>query len=1270
LGRHICSYLTAFLLLLSVVPASAQENTAAEADQLDKRVVELYQQGKYAEAVPLAQRAAEIHKRVLGEDHPGYATSLNNLALVYKAQGKYAEAEPLYKRSLAIREKVLGPDHPNVATSLNNLAGLYADQGKYAEAEPLYQRSLAIREKALGPDHPDVATSLSNLALLYKKQGEYAEAEPLYQRSLAIREKALGPDHPDVANSLNNLAVLYQTQGKYAEAEPLYQRSVAIREKALGPDHPALATSLNNLALLYMDRGRYAQAEPLYQRSLAIREKALGPDHPDVAAGLNNLALVYKAQGKYAEAEPLYKRALAIDERALGPEHPGLATHFNNLAALYEAQGKYAEAEPLYQRSLAIREKALGPDHPDVATSLNNLAALYEAQGKYAEAEPLYRRSLAIREKALGSDHPDVATSLNSLAALYEAQGKYGEAEPLYQRSLAIREKALGPDHPDVATSLNSLAALYEAQGKYGEAEPLYQRSLAIREKTLGPDHPDVANNLNNLAALYKEQGKYGEAEPLYQHSLAILEKALGPDHPDVANSLNNLALLYNEEDKFAQAEPLYHRSLAIWEKALGPDHPTVAASVNNLALLYFEQGKYAEAEPLYQRSLAILEKALGPDHPDVAYSLDGLALLYKVQGKYAEAEPLYRRSLAILEKALGPKHPDMVTILENLAVLNLDQGRYVEAETLYERALQNLSEQFENSFTYMSERDRLSFLGKVSGAFPLYFSLCTTYYPQMPALAGKAYDLLLWEKGMIASSMAAQRTRIAASGDAEALRLLDRLTEKKNQLAKLATALAESDPQKQAARRGQIEQLDNEAHELEKELAARSGALGEEKRLARVSWQQVREALKPEEAAVEVVRFPFNDGKKWTDRSYYVALVLRHDSRQPAYVVLGEAKDLEKTVLTQYRRGVVLARGFAVKEEANEARAEARSAFYNALWKPLQPALAGAHRIFIAPDGVLNQVALGAVSDGQGRLLIERYDLRTVNSTKDLLRGSQPTRTNTAALFGNPQFDFDEAQQRAAVAKLKAGEKKAQPVAAMAVTGQGMSRDLQGEQLKPLPGTQEEVRQVRALLEQRGWQAEAYTGEGALEEAVKRVRSPRVLHLATHGFFENDQERKLPERQGLGGEGRPAGLEDPMLRSGLYLAGANRALAHQPPVEGLENGVLTAYEATQLDLQGTELVVLSACETGLGEQRGGEGVFGLRRAFQEAGAGAVLMSMWSVPDHETQELMALFYGKWLGGMDKHEALRQAQLEERETVRKRYGKDLPYYWGAFVLVGR
>ena len=548
--------------LLAILPHAAFAQGLAEAAVLNQQVVQLYNQRRYSEAMPLAQRALGIQEKALGPNHPSVANLLSNLAFLYVKQGRYAEAEPLYKRSLAIREKALGPDHPDVAASLGDLAQFYKDQGRYADAEPLFKRSLTIRNKSLGPDHPDVAASLNALASLYQDQGRYADAEPLFKRSLAIDEKALGSDHPDVALLLNNLALLYQMQGRYADAEPLYQQALTINEKALSPDHPNVVLLLNNLALLYQAQGRYADAEPMYQRALAIKEKALGPDHPDVALLLNNLALLYQVQGRYADAEPLYKRSLAIKEKALGPDHPDVAGSLNNLAELYRAQGRYAEAEPFYQQALATYEKALGLEHSDVAVSLNNLAELYQAEGRYAEAESLYKRSLAIREKVLGPDHPDVAGSLNNLADLYRGQGRYADSEPLYKRSLTLWEKVLGPDHINVAASLNNLALLYQAQGRYADAEPLYKRSLAINEKALGPDRPDVALSLNNLAGLYQAQGRYADAELLFKRSLTIREKALGPDHPDVAQSLNNIAALYEVQGRYADALPIVQRTI------------------------------------------------------------------------------------------------------------------------------------------------------------------------------------------------------------------------------------------------------------------------------------------------------------------------------------------------------------------------------------------------------------------------------------------------------------------------------------------------------------------------------------------------------------------------------------------------------------------------------------------------------------------------------------------------------------------------------------
>ena len=313
----VCSLFAASItLVLAVNPASGQQ-WLDEAKALNQRMLQLYQAGKYAEAIPLAQKELVIWEKALGRSHPQVATSLNNLGQLYYQTGAYAKAEPLYQLSLAIRKRALGPDHPQVAASLNNLAALYSAIGDKAKAGPLLMRALAIEEKALGPDHPSVAATLINLAALYRGNRAYAKAEPLYQRALAIFEKALGPGHPQVATSLNHLASLYSDMGDYAKAESLYQRALAIKEKALGPDHPDVAFPLNNLAALYKTIGDYAKAEPLLQRTLAIFEKALGPEHPNVVTALYNLSGLEAAQQRYQPAISFFKRGLAIQDRQI-----------------------------------------------------------------------------------------------------------------------------------------------------------------------------------------------------------------------------------------------------------------------------------------------------------------------------------------------------------------------------------------------------------------------------------------------------------------------------------------------------------------------------------------------------------------------------------------------------------------------------------------------------------------------------------------------------------------------------------------------------------------------------------------------------------------------------------------------------------------------------------------------------------------------------------------------------------------------------------------
>ncbi|EAW34379.1 CHAT domain-containing protein [Lyngbya sp. PCC 8106] len=1128
------------------------------------------------------------------------AERLNQQVIQLRQQGKYNEAIPLAEQVLEIRERILGENHPDVATSLNNLALLYSDQGRYDEAELLYQRSLAIDEKALGENHPSVATSLNNLAALYDSQGRYSEAEPLYQRSLAIREKALGKDHSLVALSLNNLASLYNSQGRYDEAEPLHQRSLAIREKALGENHPSVATSLNNLASLYRSQGRYSEAEPLHQRSLAIREKALGENHPSVAQSLNNLANLYDSQGRYDEAEPLIQRSLAIWEKALGENHPLVATSLNNLANLYDSQGRYDEAEPLIQRSLAIREKALGENHPLVATSLNNLANLYDSQGRYDEAEPLIQRSLAIREKALGESHPDVALSLNNLANLYNSQGRYDEAEPLLQRSLAIWEKALGENHPLVATSLNNLANLYDSQGRYDEAEPLIQRSLAIYEKALGENHPDVALSLNNLASLYRSQGRYDEAEPLYQRSLAISEKALGENHPSVATSLNNLAALYDSQGRYSEAEPLHQRSLAIREKALGENHPSVALSLNNLALLYSDQGRYDEAEPLYQRSLAILEKALGENHPDVATSLNNLASLYYSQGNTTQAINFLSRGLDVEE--------------QNLNVL-LATG---------------------------SERQKQDSMKMISNTTDAVVSLHIKDAPNNSEAARLALTTILRRKGRILDVMTDNLQLLRENITPENQQFLDELATVRTQLATLIYNKPENLSEEQY--RQQVTNLREKSDQLEAELSRRSA---EFRTLSEPVTIEAVQQLIPEDAAlVEFVFYKPYDAKasttdKW-ETPHYAAYILKSDG-EPQWVDLGEVEQIHRAAFFRFSLDIKDKKD-ALIGNTNDVKQTARQ-LDELLMQPIREKLGDINHIIISPDAQLNLIPFAALVDENNRYLIETYKITYLTTGRDLIRFQlEYSHKQAPVIVANPDYD-------------KPGE----PTTVAVSNTRGSNQLSRGVEMSfgALPGTAEEARVIAPLLSD----VTLFTESQATENAVKQLQAPNILHIATHGFFLKNLPRVEPDNTfGLISENTQQNTpiqENPLLRSGLALAGFN------PRESGKDDGVLTALEVANLKLRGTKLVVLSACETGLGEIENGEGVYGLRRAFTLAGAESLLMSLWTVSDEGTKELMIKYYQRLLQNQGRSEAWRQTQLEMLNSQEYQH----PYFWAAFVPVG-
>lgn len=1012
------------------------------------------------------------------------------------------------------------------------------------------------------------------------------------------------------------------TSVQFGHAEPAIPHGATNNQNIGQPDVNDMARQAEKLT----SEGKYADAAAIWKQLIAIAEKSHGTDHPVVAFALTNLVTLLTNLGKYSAAEPFARRALVAYEKSMGPNHPDVTHALNNLALLLHKQGQYAEAEPFYRRSIAIREKVLEKDHPDVALSLSNLASLLSDQGRYAVAEPLYRRSLAIREKILGPNHPDVARILSNLASLLHDQGQYAAAESLLQRSLAIFEKTLDTDHPDITFSLNNLAQILSDQGKYTKAEPLMQRSLAIREKILGPNHPDVALSLNNLAQLLSDQGQHAAAVLLTKRSLNIYEKALGLTHPYVALSLNNLAQLLRAQKEYITAEPLLRRSLAINEKILGPDHPAVAINLNNLALLLQDQGQYTVSEPLLRRSLAIQEKARGTNHPAVAVILNNLAKLLFNQKEYSAAELPLKQSLSIVQDSLGQNNIVYAKTLNNLALLHWEQAQFGSATSSLSRSIAIETNWLIRELPLLPDQARSTQLSQLGVSWEWSFGWIDRYPPAVKM----ALEARLNRQGLLPEIERGQALLLATPGiNRSKVSQLQALTQQLTSVSLMS--------ERRTAIREQRDKLQTELYRQIPDL-----------QIQLVTTAAVANALPADGVLVEFQRFqPFDsrrpNNQRWQEPQY-IALVLKPDGSITS-IPLGAAAPIDALVHK------VL--GSSAQDQSD---AEANLALLSKqVLKPLVPQLKGSRQWFLSPDGELNRVPFAALPSPQQPTipLAQAVQLRLLTTGRELVRLQQPSAPGRQALvIANPSFDRPSARS-APSSTTDASPDKARR----------RSSELGSSQWTPLPGSEREGQQVAGLLG-----TSLISGPAATTTALQRQQGPRVLHIATHGFFVANQDSPptdpLQVVQEQTQQLQALRQEDPQLRSGLVFSGAN-----QPDSDPSDDGYLTAAEAVTLNLKGTELVVLSACSTGQGEVRTGEGVYGLQRSLTVAGARSTLLSLWKVDDAATAAFMERFYKRLKAGEDRSNALAAVQQEFRNGTAGDGQWKEPYFWAAWQLVG-
>ena len=925
---------------------------------------------------------------------------------------------------------------------------------------------------------------------------------------------------------------------------------------------------------------------------------------------------------------------------------------------LAEAQN-YSAATELTGRALAIRERVLGDEHPDTVTARIRLARLFAAQTDFARAEPLFLRALAAREKSPGPEHPDTASTLTDLALLYQDAGDYDKSERLQRRALSVNEKALGAEHPSVAIDLVILAGLLWNKGDYVGAEAAHLRALAINEKAHGTESREVALSLNGLGGIYWIRGDYERGESFFLRAIKIIEKEFGLESLPTAAPLGNLARLYDSKGDYAKAEALFRRALAVLEKNHGPDHPDVASVVNSLAEMYRNKGELERAEPLYKRTLSIIEKSLGPEHPHVATTLNNLALLYKARGDYALAEPLYLRVLSTYERAYGTGHPYFAAVLLNLAELYFAKNDATRAVEFLTRAQEVRERNISLTLSAGSERQKMLYLSTMAGETDATVSLHTRLAPSDARALELSLTTILRRKGRSLDAMAGQLGNLRRNLNAKDGALLDELATTQARLSALVFGGAGAPGERKAA----VARLEADVERLQAEVARRSGVF--KAHAQTVTLPLVQQALPKGGALAEFFSYqPFvpaakNSGSRFGARRY-VVYVLRREG-EARWADLGEAEPID---------AAVRALRHALKNPARAGLKESARNLDERVMRPLRALLGDALHIFISPDGSLNLVPFAALVDEDGKFLIERYSFSYLTSGRDLLRlqasgaSRQPPLIFADPLFGNAVEGAPASSPAAGPAARRSGE---------------MSQLF----FNRLPGTADEASALGKTLSA----AKILTQRAATEAALKQVSAPSILHVATHGFFLPDQRPETSDdvlrNVVLGAPDVPGAsrVENPLLRSGLALEGANN-----PPTGG-EDGILTALEAAGLDLWGTKLVVLSACETGVGEVRNGEGVYGLRRALVLAGSESQVMSLWQVSDEATRDLMVSYYKRLQAGEGRTEALRQVQLEmlrggkqeEQGGVRRgvsgeqagksRNDRSHPFYWAAFIQSG-
>lgn len=1087
--------------------------------------------------------------------------------------------------------------------------------------------------------------------------------------SLIPEQSSAAPPKPDPgakalaqAEELEQLSQQLENkmrEQKLDEALAVALRALSLRKKISAKQE---IIGLEAAIEVYKNRGEYAQAGALYERIVLLYEKE-DKEEFSLRNALMDWGSALLQAGDYGRSATALQRALVLAEKRNDPSEivPTLQSLANSLAQL----GQYERAEATYMRALSICEQ-LERERDwtwrflvNIPWLLLDIGEFYDRMGKWPRAEQFLARALKMQERA---GH-QLDMYLYPLANMRLSLQDYAGALPLYERALSYARRYEGDnDSLDVAKALYHLGNFHVETGAYDLAEPLLTRSQSIAAKAALPDELLLHRVRLALGKLAGDKGDFERAEQLLSTGIAALTRLCGQDSPEVAGALLTLAELLCQTHAFARAESAVRRALKIFDAQFPLTHPRRAQAQELLGRLRELRGDAAGSKKLLEQTLYLREQAFGKEHPQVAMSLMALADFARRADQLKEAEALYKRAVAIVQKNFGPDNYRMADILLGLAAVYLKSGNTESAIRCAELAADLRERYVALVVSSGAEAQKRSFLQALRVDSDFLISLQAHHAAEHAAARQLALTTLLQRKGRVLDVMTDALARFRQHASDQDKQLLDELLHLRRELSN-AAVLGPADVPLDTFRAG-LQALEQKVRAVEQKIGDRLDALREQG--MPITIERVMATIPQDAVLIEMVAYvprssADRDLPKSAGPSRYAAYVL-FASGEIEYVDLGETQPIDAAVrrlrgalslsIDATMRRVRLA---SSQPDGNSDPKKCGRDLDELVMKPLRPLLKGKTHLLVSPDGALSLFPFGALVDEDGRYLLERFDITYLTSGRDLVRlaKSQESRSN-ALIIANPAFGR-QPRQRSVIEMLQE-----RPAAASAsARALGRNRDIESVIFDPLPGTHAEALDVSAVLPG----ATLRVDTDATESMLKQAKAPRILHIATHGFF-------LPTRRAgpVAASDHGSDLEadfswlpdEPLLHSGLALAGANARDGGSG-----EDGILTALEAASLNLSGTKLVVLSACETGLGEVFEGEGVYGLRRALFVAGAETLVASLWKVADEETRSLMTDYYKRLMHGGERGAALREAQL----AMLRRPATAHPYYWASFAVYG-